>query len=286
MSHFCTAYRQSYRQMQENETDEQVAQRHKELYNYSRALYEAAEFFGTYMDDKMEVYHGLNAQMNFKEFHAYFNQPISTTSSIQAAQMFSRGTGIILTLRSAAKHLNDASKTPKYLSVSWTSDFPGEEERLFYGAYVIFEISNIMEAHTLQQHSKELSAFNRFQKLIQNIPIESNDKNNSDIQILRTLINQRRKIHEEQKSDVVSEYGTTLFNYFCDNVSWVSIQRFIDLPQNLKNAMFYSNNDVSILSLVQIFPNLQEIALTELNIEEMEINTISYTEAVYKCISH
>eukprot|EP01084_Bolivina_argentea_P243402 408047_1 len=228
----------------------------------------------------MKVYHGLNRKMNFEEFQSYFNQPISTTSSIEAAQMFSRGTGIILTLKSAAKHLRDARKIPKYLSVSFLSDFPGEEERLFYGAYVIFQISNIIEAETLTDHSKELSALIDFQKLIQNEAIEWNSSINSDI--LTTFVNQRCNVDHEEKS--ASTYGTELFNYFCDNVSWVSIQRFQDLPTNLRNALFYSHGNISILSMLQVFPNLQEIAMTELDIEEMEINTAEWTEAVYKCI--
>eukprot|EP01084_Bolivina_argentea_P256124 431103_1 len=225
----------------------------------------------------MQVYHGLNRQMYFRKFHAYFKQPLSATSSFQAAQMFTGGVGIILALKSVVTHPHDVRKMPKYLSISWLSDFPGEDEKLFYGGY--FEISNIIAMETpktRKQHSKELSIFNHFQNLVQNEVMQWDSNINSDL--LTELINNRRKSHQEQT--IASPYGTTLFNYFCNNQSCVTIQRFTDLPQNIKTAMFYIGDDISIFALLQIFPKLQEIALTELNIEEME----KYTEAVYKYI--
>eukprot|EP01084_Bolivina_argentea_P088823 160360_1 len=78
MTEFCTAFRATYRSIN-NESDENVTKRHTELYFYSRALFEAVEFFGNSMEKKMKVYHGLSKVMMFERFTAYFNQPVSTT---------------------------------------------------------------------------------------------------------------------------------------------------------------------------------------------------------------
>ena len=65
------------------------------------------------------------------------------------------------------EYFKDATKIPKYLNVSWLSDFPNEDEKLFYGAYVVFQIDDIIEAKDMQNHSKEVLMFNKFQKLLQ-----------------------------------------------------------------------------------------------------------------------
>eukprot|EP01084_Bolivina_argentea_P293825 505442_1 len=79
MSQFCTEFRKTYRKIKAEETVQQVAARHVELYYCARNLYESIEFFGEYMDENLKVYHGLKNKMMFREFRACFNQPISTT---------------------------------------------------------------------------------------------------------------------------------------------------------------------------------------------------------------
>eukprot|EP01083_Nonionella_stella_P102453 291478_1 len=146
MTDFCTVFRKTYRKIKDSETDEEVTKRHIELYHYSRGLFESIEFFGLHMKETLTVYHGLNRQMTFKRFTAFFNQPISTTSSFTSAQQFSTGSrtpGIILTLKSGARQFNKQSKIPKHLPVSWLSAYPNEEEKLFYGAHVVFKIQDI-----------------------------------------------------------------------------------------------------------------------------------------------
>eukprot|EP01084_Bolivina_argentea_P096732 173890_1 len=102
MTAFCTSFRATYRRI-ETETEEfEVVERHKQMYFYARSLYEAVEFFGRYMNKKLTVYHGLNKVMNFEQFTAHFNQPVSTTTDKIVAQKFSQNVGIILVLRSGA----------------------------------------------------------------------------------------------------------------------------------------------------------------------------------------
>eukprot|EP01084_Bolivina_argentea_P134095 236599_1 len=157
MSKFCTVFRQTYRKLNSTETEYEVQMRHCELYYYSKSLFEAVDLFGTEMDENMVVYHGLlmcfnlylqkkgfqhlinctglNKVMNFELFTAYFNQPISTTMSVVTALQFTNGNGIYLTLKRGSNKDNDRL-IPKYFDVSWLSQYPNENERLFYGENV------------------------------------------------------------------------------------------------------------------------------------------------------
>eukprot|EP01084_Bolivina_argentea_P084751 153224_1 len=95
-SKLCTLFRQTYRKMNENETEHNITNRHRNLYWLGRFLFEAIEFYGTEMDFDMIVYHGLDKEMMFERFTAHFNQPISTTTRFETAQQFAKDAGIIL----------------------------------------------------------------------------------------------------------------------------------------------------------------------------------------------
>eukprot|EP01084_Bolivina_argentea_P040835 75377_1 len=215
----------------DNETTRtEVRERHLELYNYSRALFEAIEFFGEEMSPTMKVYHGLNRVMGFEQFTTYFDQPVSTTPSLISAQQFSQNTGIILALKAGTKHFDDASKIPKYLNVSRFSDFPAENERLFYGAFVHFRISDIIVANNPKKsHSTELVMLNKFQSILQNQQVKL-DKKTEDM--IHSALTYRTNSIEYDK-----DYATLLFNYFCNKQKKIIIHDYQSLPESLKNVM-------------------------------------------------
>merc|ERR1719486_109243 len=103
--------------------------------------------------------------MFFQQFTTYFNQPISTTTSMTAAQTFTKGVGIILELMSGAMPGATANQIPKFLSVSC---FPNESEKLYYGSNVLFRIRDIIEAKSIRRHRKELAVLNKFQRTVMN----------------------------------------------------------------------------------------------------------------------
>eukprot|EP01083_Nonionella_stella_P012267 34798_1 len=272
MTTFCTAFRKTYRRISEDETDEQVTKRHIQLYHYSRGLFEAIEFFGSNMDDKLIVYHGLNKVLCFKRFTAYFNQPISCTTSFRSAQQFSAGSGIILTLISGAKQLNK-----KYLSVSWLSTFPDEDERLFYGAFVVFKIHNIHntpnETKQLTSHADELWMLNQFQRAIQNEDVVWNENNLmydtlAQLIEMRSMRNQMYAIHKHKR--IMSDYGESLFEYFCDHITWICIRNFTtSFPSNLFRVMFENDEEeLSLMRILALFPLLKEIVF-KIDLDQM-----------------
>ena len=124
LSSFCTAFRQTYRKLDGETSTKQVETRHKQLYHYSRFLFEAIEFFGSKMKRDLTVYHGLSVILYFGQFTAYFNQPISTTTDLTTAHQFSQSKGVILALKTSTNHKLNSNRIPKYLAVSWLSAFP------------------------------------------------------------------------------------------------------------------------------------------------------------------
>eukprot|EP01084_Bolivina_argentea_P114478 203787_1 len=78
---------------------------------------------------------------------------------------------------------------------------------------------------------------------------------------------EKRATNEEQKYNVISEdsknagnyiteYGTTLFQYFCQNkqANWICIKQYHKLPKNLKNALLFNDkNEMSIVLLCKLF---------------------------------
>eukprot|EP01084_Bolivina_argentea_P112047 199855_1 len=253
-SHFCTAFRATYRRVHGETLDDDVAERHGEYIRYARCLFESIEFFGKEMKRSLTVYHGLSKVMKFSKFTTYFNQPISTTTKLEAAQLFSQGVGIILVLKSGVNRNNYKEQVPKYLTVSFLSTFPNEDEKLFYGQNVVFNISNIYEASTMNGHQNELLMLNKFQKTLHNQTViwNENDKNTQKmINALQTLIKDQQtananvnidEFKEDEKDTLYSsKYGRDLFDYFCNNSNTksVEIKQFTSLPVQLKNALFF-----------------------------------------------
>eukprot|EP01084_Bolivina_argentea_P064295 117284_1 len=292
LSAFCTIFRKTYRSINADETVQEIAKRHIEFYYYARNLWEAIEFFGEYMDENLNVYHGLKTKMLFRKFRTHFNQPISTTTSLKAANEFSNSGGVILSLKSGAKYYNKLKQKPKFLSVSWLSDYPGEKELLFYGA--AFEINNIIEVkRNMTKHTTELKIFNTFQKLIENQTIDWTDKQHMmHMEALSTLIICQQ--HKENKSkNNITTYGQQLFHHFCKYVSQVCIKNFESLPAELRKALFNDCGNVkqyqlSLIPFIKLFPNLRELIFNELDLQQMtsKFSSGEFVHVVLKTIKY
>merc|ERR1712228_548762 len=154
---------------------------HRAFYFYSRSLCEAVEFFGEGMPLNMKVYHGLSQKFVFDQFTAfYLNQPVSTTPSFETATKFAAACGncFILELKRSA---SNPQIIPKFLDVSWLSNYPGEDERLFNGNNVLFEICDIVQTQPkIKRHQHELRILKIFQNMVSNQNISWIKKNEEE----------------------------------------------------------------------------------------------------------
>eukprot|EP01084_Bolivina_argentea_P114242 203433_1 len=267
MTGFCTMFRKTYRKIKHDERDEEVIERHQQVYFYSRALWESVEFFGQQMNSSLQVYHGLKRVMCFQKFCAYFQQPLSTTTTKISAQNFSEGVGIILSLKSGARAKN---KKPKFLPLSSLSDFPQEEELLFHGKDVILRVHNIIEAKNLQGHTDELLMLNEFQKIVSNEPINLQQHNPNVITGLKEFIINQIDNGKPQffECKTITEYGQKLFGYFCNhqNTTSIAINNYLLLPTTLRHALLY----VKTLHLDSMLQEISENKLWSKDITTMQ----------------
>eukprot|EP01084_Bolivina_argentea_P027809 51668_1 len=288
--------------MNDETEEEEVSERHQQLYHYSRSLFEAVEFYGSYMEPHLTVYHGLNKVLYFNNFTAYFFQPISTTTSLAVANQFSNGGGIILSLKSGSGAQQSEDTIPKYLNVSWLSNFPHEDEKLFYGGYEVFKITNIFETASHTGHAKELFMFNKFQQMIQNHKVEWNTKHKLEkkmIKALVTLIEFEQNNNDNSSDEIafpqaiannklITKYGMNLFHYFCTNndTTKVEIKNVKSLPSEIYNALFTAkkNNKISFIPITKVFKWLKEITLTDLKNGQFTKESKYYVDAAMQCI--
>eukprot|EP01083_Nonionella_stella_P175247 609787_1 len=275
MTRICTEFRRTYRRTgTQSETD--VTEQHTHFYHLAKSLLEAVEYFGQQMKPELKVFHGLNKRMSFDKFTAFFNQPISTTLSFESARGFAHENGVILTLRSGL----DDNELPKYLSVAWLSSYPHEDEKLFYGGHQSFKIDNMyyVEGTKWKSLSKELCAFNQFQKLITN---QQPNWSQTDINIIIPYIT--HQIENDSKSQ---QYDHLVFNHFCDHTTRICINDFHSLRPSLRNILFSSQSqEPSITPLLKLFGNLKEIVLNHIDMNVMSNNCSSYLKMIQECIA-
>eukprot|EP01084_Bolivina_argentea_P272526 464031_1 len=252
----------------------------------------------------MRVYHGLNRMFTFPKFTAHFTQPISTTTDIITAQQFADAMGIVLTFASG-RIQSDTAVIPKFLSVSWSSDFPYENEQLFYGDNVQFQIQNVLETSNNKQHGIELKLMNRVQTLIQNKEIKwEESKDNSqqkENEILMQLIENQKTINktdeiEAKENGQISEYGQQLFRKFCNHskTTTISIRNYNSLPASIQTMLFTSTNlndqdmtnQISLIPIIELFLHVTDLSLTELTLDLMKQKQKSYIKGVLEVLTY
>ena len=125
-----------------------------------RLLSEVIDFFGTQCSPSNVLFTGLNVRLSFASFAPIFQAPFSTTTSIDVANRFCDGAGIILKL------IPSVGAMDKFFDVQWLSDFEHEKERLFFKAYDL-GIADIgyVERGQFTKNGRYLRAFTLFSKL-------------------------------------------------------------------------------------------------------------------------
>ena len=256
-SQFCSVFRGTFRKINAETKTKEVEERHRQLYHYSRFLFEAVEFYGKAVNSKLTLYHGLSKPTSFGRFTAYFNQPISLTPSITKAQEFSKGSGIILQLRVNKYYGSNRKRVPKYQAVSFLSNYPEEQEKLVYGLHGRFQICDIIEVYNHNKsHVNEVSAFVKFQELLDGFEVhwDTHSKAGKDmIDMITKLIHnrqrqgvmQREDLEDEEKREIIevqsiTTYGYELFSYFCQHQDrhTISIKNFKSIPSSIYELLF------------------------------------------------
>ena len=148
------------RKTSKKQTLKEFKEMNSEIGIWYRMLFEVIEFFGVQCSPKNVFYTGLNVRLSFANFAPVFRAPFSTTTSVDVANRFCDGAGIILMLTPSTGSLD------KYFDVEWLSDFWHEKERLFFKAADL-SISDIryVDGGQFTKNGGYLKAFTIFSKL-------------------------------------------------------------------------------------------------------------------------
>eukprot|EP01084_Bolivina_argentea_P100503 180423_1 len=205
------------------------------MYHFMRSLYEALVFFGTEMSPSLELYLGIDTPCVVDKFTAISHRPIRAQLNKSAAHNYTRGTGLILSLKSGTSE-RVYEKQCKCLAVSWLSDHPGEQTHILYGSHNLLEITNIIEAHDLLSHELELNMFNKLQRMLENKIVTWDSKM---IDALSILINNDLCL-QQLNNKCITEYGKKLFTAYCKNKNMVeiTIKNISAMPKRLYSALF------------------------------------------------
>jgi len=129
----------------ENESDDELKQRHANFYHFGRLLRELIECFGLKIYNKnVQFYHGITAETMFLETSIYIHAPLSTTTRIEVAIAYSyhdENDLLLLELQDDDTVLGMA----RYFDCDWLSDFCGEAEKFFIGGYKPLKIETVLD---------------------------------------------------------------------------------------------------------------------------------------------
>eukprot|EP01084_Bolivina_argentea_P050697 93237_1 len=137
-------FSETFRKLDEYETDQSLRQRHSNFYHLARLLRECVECFGMTWGVgcqftrpmSITVYRGISKQFTFSSMNAFIFGPFSTTTDFAVATNFCNGQGMILELGMeayqwmSAIHENIITRLP-FMDMCWISDFANEQEILF-----------------------------------------------------------------------------------------------------------------------------------------------------------
>ena len=100
--HLQRNFKKTYRQKYPNEKRKDITNRHTEIANWASLLDQCMTFFSERLtDDNARFYHGINCQLKFKQFQAFFLCPTSTTTIPQIAYNFASSEGVVIALTKA-----------------------------------------------------------------------------------------------------------------------------------------------------------------------------------------
>eukprot|EP01083_Nonionella_stella_P301850 1037914_1 len=258
-----------------HETDDDLRIKHYRSYFYwGQRLMITITCYGDAMDDRMSFYHGINTELMFADFTAYFNCPTSCTISLAVASLFASDDGIILKL-SGRKSIK---RRAIFMDVSWFSDYPNEEERLFYGHRNILEIESVLQGcYNYRKYVRAIKVLDmltdpniggfgtkKYAKLTQPAQIQKY------LKYVHLMI--RHKVDTQDKDlKKVPQYMMDMFTHFCRIQTQISVDStrmhllqhdmtdlFLVYEQRGLDTKYYSPHfDI----LCKLFPNLVFLSL-------------------------
>eukprot|EP01084_Bolivina_argentea_P091731 165102_1 len=143
-------FTETYREINETETPQDIMDRHSNYYWLGRYLRECVECFGMKQEAGFtRLYHGVNDTFTFESTMANIKCPFSTSTSYLVAAGFCDNQGLILELSMSTFQWgftgNDNQSSVQCCEMRYISDYPAENEIFCVGGLHSFRFMTIIE---------------------------------------------------------------------------------------------------------------------------------------------
>eukprot|EP01083_Nonionella_stella_P300997 1030386_1 len=215
----------------------QVKKRNAEFAHWSRLLREAVELYGIAMKERpgIKLYHGLKCELVFDCINCKFCAPTSMTTSWSVAQSFSQGFGLILALTMYDSDL-------RFFDVSWLSNYPTEEERLFIGGNGFIQLSNVILVRLGHNYEHYISAIGLIQNMFDARHNPQKEIHSKVINAVTSLLHSKIKQYESNRLPVMQmQLGVdnVLSHVKLETSNSVYLMRVADIPLYIQQLFDY-----------------------------------------------
>ena len=259
------------------ESREELLERHREIWHWSRLLLECVHCYGIPLSSSMNYYHGIDCKLLFNRFNVMFDIPTSLTLNRDIAYNLSRtinyGRGIAIELSHGG--LSDLQSL--CLDLSYLSDYPSEEEQLIFHSYLSFNDVIINRMHhdewlkILRFWYKIKEGF-FFNHLIENNKITRNDQLCICAMIINMIINNNKHPRYDNR---IPKYMQNLFNECVENNTfvWIIQSEYNKMIKKLQNLLYFDNQNITKSSqFIQYLIKYKKCNVCNANIFNWKIN--------------
>jgi len=245
-----------------NEDFVSVRERHKQIAHWARLLYEAVYLFGCRMEAGERYYHILRSKIMLTKFSANLSCP----TTMIANRKIVNNSNIVMEVENAH------SRGATYLDISYFSDVPNREERLFNFGDLAFD-NIILKGKSHRHYIKSLTLF---QKIVQgsyfsHTPLKKKvyqktivhfidnlmrSKDYGGISNYTQMLKERKRYNDE---DIIAEnevplYMQHLFDYFCSKIKtiWINQEEFSCLNPTLQKYLAKEPRMASITNINEL----------------------------------
>ena len=281
-------FSKTFRKASQNESDEELKERHSAFVHLSRFIKEAVNCFGD-NKSKITVYHGINSLTIFDNFTIRFSGPTSTTTSWGVAINFATNSGTVITMQSVqyqyASHHFDCAL--------W-SDFPAEDEELFIGMDFAMDIVNVHDIHENIEYEEWTNVIRVSSKILIErvfLPYPITQFVEEKLRLLiEAVTNESVKGIPEYIVDTFNHIrmdATTLhidINKYSNDVVWKQKNGPTVLygSKKFKNVYFDKNDNIKWQFIKLLFPKLSRVVIMNnvLDAENPNITSFSNAESI------
>eukprot|EP01084_Bolivina_argentea_P180214 311337_1 len=279
----------TFRYLHENETRKELEKRHCNFYFWAKNLKDVVTNSGTQFKQNDQFYRGVAEELilllDFEDIYNYsLNGPVSTSLSFEVAVNFTNNKGIIIEFGYECKMVSNCGVDgPRYLSVSWMSDYAAERERFFFGS--TFKLKDIISTKFTCQYKQLLAAIQVIDYCIRGLfePIVTEETKKLCSTLICHELSYSLCAYEASDSLNRDPYTAEMMHQFCMGINTITVDwNKISINKYewfFKSFCFSKYQWVQLHSLLTLFPKCKSIKVynMKLCISTMD-NIIQYLD--------